>query len=667
MGRVLGIIAVVLVALVGGAAAFIYFAGPDRIARYAERRMSETTGREVRIAGPVDIDWSWSPRITVGGITMSNADWGSEPRMVSLGQLETVVRIWPLLRGKIELPEIIVDKPDILLERNKDGVGNWVFDVPAEAEAAAEAASPEDRSEFPVIGTLQVRDGRFRFIDQPKKIDIDSRISTTVASGTEGEEQLHIEGKGSIEGRPLRLELTGAPLLTLRESETPYPLKLDVKLGDTSLKAEGTLLEPVKLRGVDMRLDMNGGSLADSYALLGVPFPATGKYRIATRLIREGEVWKAEEIDGKVGESDLKGWLTFEPKQERPLIRADLRSEKLDLADLGGLVGLAPGQEDTDGKIIPDTPINLERLKAVDMEVAFKGGNIQGPLPLDAVQATLDLKNGRARVDPLKFTMALGTVGGNVVLDGSKTVPALATNLEISNVKLKPFFKDTPFEEETAGTLGGHIDLRGSGKSFSDIMGAADGDIAMVMAGGQVSALILEGAGIDIAEALGILISKDEPVAVRCMVAAFGVNDGIMKAKTLVLDTEDTNIAGDMEVALGKETMRGRIEAHPKDATIASGRTPVTFGGTFMEPKVGIEAGPLAAKGAAAVALGALLTPLAALIPLVDLGGGEDSPCGELISNAKAGNQGKPVNPGKPDQGPSKEPSKKEKAEKKGE
>lgn len=45
-----------------------------------------------------------------------------------------------------------------------------------------------------------------------------------------------------------------------------------------------------------------------------------------------------------------------------------------------------------------------------------------------------------------------------------------------------------------------------------------------------------------------------------------------------------------------------------------------------------MDPGPVAARGAAAAALGVLAGPIAALIPLLDLGTGEDSPyCSGLV------------------------------------
>jgi uncharacterized protein involved in outer membrane biogenesis len=64
-------------------------------------------------------------------------------------------------------------------------------------------------------------------------------------------------------------------------------------------------------------------------------------------------------------------------------------------------------------------------------------------------------------------------------------------------------------------------------------------------------------------------------------------------------------------------------------------RGPIRIGGTFKNPTVHPEAGPLAARAGAAVALGVLVTPIASLLALVDLGGAKDSNCSALVEQAK--------------------------------
>jgi len=147
--------------------------------------------------------------------------------------------------------------------------------------------------------------------------------------------------------------------------------------------------------------------------------------------------------------------------------------------------------------------------------------------------------------------------------------------------------------------------------------------------------LAIEGAGLDLGEALGITVTEDAAVPIRCVVGDLPITNGVAEVKTLVFDTMDSKITGDGKINLAEETIDIEILAHPKDPSLLSARTPLLIGGTFAEPTFGLDPVPLATRGAAAAALGVVLTPIAALIPFIELGLGEKSNCAKLINEAQ--------------------------------
>ena len=66
--------------------------------------------------------------------------------------------------------------------------------------------------------------------------------------------------------------------------------------------------------------------------------------------------------------------------------------------------------------------------------------------------------------------------------------------------------------------------------------------------------------------------------------------------------------------------------AEPRDASPFTLRTPIDIAGTFLDPQIKPHKGPLAARGAAAIALAAI-NPLLAIIPFVDPGGDPEGGC----------------------------------------
>jgi hypothetical protein len=87
------------------------------------------------------------------------------------------------------------------------------------------------------------------------------------------------------------------------------------------------------------------------------------------------------------------------------------------------------------------------------------------------------------------------------------------------------------------------------------MLATADGEVAGVMGAGQFSNLLLELAGLDIAESLRSLIGRDRSVRLRCAYADFGVDEGVARTRSLAFDTTDTVILGKGSVSLRDEQL----------------------------------------------------------------------------------------------------------------
>jgi len=108
-----------------------------------------------------------------------------------------------------------------------------------------------------------------------------------------------------------------------------------------------------------------------------------------------------------------------------------------------------------------------------------------------------------------------------------------------------------------------------------------------------------------------------------------------MQSKVLVFDTTDVKITGGGEVKLGLEELDLSIKGEPKKFRFTRLRTPIEIGGHLRKPKVGVNAGKVAAQGAVATALGAALTPFAAILAFVDPGLAKNADCAGLLQESR--------------------------------
>jgi uncharacterized protein involved in outer membrane biogenesis len=196
-------------------------------------------------------------------------------------------------------------------------------------------------------------------------------------------------------------------------------------------------------------------------------------------------------------------------------------------------------------------------------------------------------------------------------------------------------------EQEGVGTFGGRADLKVRGNSIQELAGSADGEAVFIMDGGRIHALIVEGIGLDVGEAIALLLSGEEKeqsemVPIQCLVARFDVLDGVMQAEALMLETSDSTITGKGQIDLGEETLSLELLAHPKDASVLSASTPVRIEGTFESPEIDLLSGELQEKSLAALALGVVLPVIGAIIPFSEEGETDDTNCARLIKAASA-------------------------------
>lgn len=595
-----------------------------------ERLVAWQTGRSFDIAGDLDVDLGRVTTIRADALRFGNADWSPSRTMASADHAELDVRLWPLLSGEIRLEAIRLTRPRLRLEFGPDGRGNWIF------------GEREGESRVRYTG-LWVDEGRLVFLDPRRRTDFDIALDS-VSTGDTSASPVDLKGKGRWAGNAFTIVGRVESPLALRQTDRPYRIDLRATAGPTRAHARGTLLDPFRLRDFDLRLRLAGQDMEDLFPLIGIATPPTPPYRLDGRFSHDGDTWRYDDFTGLVGDSDLGGSAAVTVGRKRPLLEAHLVSKRLDFDDLAGFVGAPPqtgGEEAAnaeqraeaaalaaDARVLPDTPYDLTKLRAMDADVRWKAHRINAPaLPIEDMDAHLLLEAGLLRLEPLNFGVAEGDIRSTVRMDARSEVIRTKADIAVRGLDLGELFPTAQLTQSAVGRVGGNASLAGTGNSVAGILGTADGEVMLGMGRGQVSNLLMELAGLDIAEALKFLLTKDRTVAVRCAFGDFAVENGVMQARTLAFDTTDTIIVGKGKVSLRDETLDLELRPRPKDRSILALRSPLVVDGTFKDPSFRPDFKRLGLRGATALALGSIAPP-AALLATIEPGPGEDSACG---------------------------------------
>jgi len=634
-----------------------------------EARASAAIGRPVSI-GHLHVRLRKVTQVTLEDVTIANPPgFDGEAPLAHLPRSTVDLELWPLLRHReVIIPAVALDQPAFRLLARADGTDNITFPAGA-GPAGAEGEGPQ-------IGRLRITGGQAQVTAPRLAADFALKIDTAEPEGQDP--TITVQATGTYAGQPITGELVGGALLNLRDTQKPWPVRVTLANGPTHVALNGTVQDPLAMRGADLRLELAGPDMGLLTPLTGVPIPATPAYRVAGQLdFAPGRV-RFHEMEGTVGRTDLSGEIVVAPRAARPEselppapaptaptanghpraagdkaqaealppdttprpdVTANLHSRRVDLADLSGFIGGAPqpgaAPAAPAGRVLPASPVNIPRLRAADVHLSYRADRIEGRnMPLDNLRAELDIVDGVILLHPVSFGVGEGRISAQGVLTPRQD-GALHADGEIQFTRLDiSRLLGATGVAEGAGTLGGRAKLISTGRSTAELLAHADGELTLSMAGGTLSALLVDLSGVRLGNAILSALGIPARTQVECFVADFGMRQGVLTSRTVLLDTSEAVIAGTGTIDLGRERLDYQLRTQAKHLTIAALPTAILIRGTFADPSVAPEVVELGVRGGLAVALGIVALPLA-LLPTIQLGIGDDPRCRALVGQAR--------------------------------
>ena len=594
-------------------------------ARAPLQRMALTrTGRELVIAGDLQVHFAWPGlRVQAARVSFANPAWASEPQMLVADSVDLQLNLPALWQRALVLSEVRLSHPVVFVERTADGRKTWLLDT-----------AQSDENTHVKISRLTLDKGRFGFDDAAQHTHIRAELDTPdAATGN-----IVFSASGSLKGQPLKASGQGGPVLTLRDERTPYPLKLQATVGSTAVRADGQVTGLISLVALDMQLAVRGENLALLFPLLGVGLPQTPAYSVNGRLVHNAKVWRYDKFTGRLGHSDVAGNVQVSLAGARPFLRGDMASEVFDIADLGPTVGVPPASAAASSpaprRVLPDMPFKTERWRALDTDLTLRATRLvrAQALPLEHLTAHVQMQDGVLSVSPLALDIAGGRLQATLRLDGQQGEIKATAQGQLRQMKLDRLFPSLKSAGGSAastsvGRIDGDFDLAGHGDSVGRMLATADGKLRLVAQKGEISRLLMEQMGLHVLEIVQLTLGGDQRTALHCAVADFGVQRGVMTARTLLLDTAVSTVLGSGKVDLAQETLDLTLVPHTRNTSLVSLRGPLHLKGSLAAPVVTLDKAAIFTRSAGAIALG-LINPLLALLPLVDTGPGLEDTCG---------------------------------------
>jgi uncharacterized protein involved in outer membrane biogenesis len=271
----IGALALVLV-LVAGVALFISQLDPNEYRGEIADLVEDATGREVHLGGDLRIKLLPVPSVEANDVTFANAPWASQPNMVRAKRVRVDVALLPLLKGRIVVQHFVAIEPEVFLETDAEGRGNWQFgdEDASSAETGVDTGAPSGELDI-VVTQIRVEKASLDYLDgktgSATVLDVDElKLGTERVGG-----RLALTLRATYQDLPVTLDGRLGAADAIRRNQ---PIEVDLKgaLGDARFTVTGDVGKPMEGRDLRLNVALGTKSTRPLTELAGVEFEEIG-------------------------------------------------------------------------------------------------------------------------------------------------------------------------------------------------------------------------------------------------------------------------------------------------------------------------------------------------------------------------------------------------------
>ncbi|SEP32384.1 Uncharacterized protein involved in outer membrane biogenesis [Rhodospirillales bacterium URHD0017] len=407
--------------------------------------VKKVTGRELVIAGPISLSILPTPTVTLSGVKFFNVPGSKNPNMVEVRTVTVKPSLGALLTGNVEVSEVTLVEPKIVLEINAEGKPNWEF-TPSVAEARPAAPKPDSPRPLS-LGRLTIENGTLIFSDSKAGLSIVAEKANFSASVRSLDGPYSVVGSATINGAPLKLDLSvGA------KAADGHAVDLALEAGG-KLGFKGKLSElgpNARLSGIASSSSDNLIGFADTLIkMTGQPQPdlpplLAGKFTFDGAIDASQTAVSIRDFKLALGQDNAGGSLTLTLKPSLA-IEGKLAADRLDLDRwLAAMAKPAAPQAaapppPAGATATPAPPAAPSLLAAITAKLSFEIGElVYNKQPVRNIALELDARRGVVAVPKLTATLP-----GDLVLQAKSTLsgdpnrPTVAGDFSLVGPKLR--------------------------------------------------------------------------------------------------------------------------------------------------------------------------------------------------------------------------------------
>lgn len=557
-----------------------------------DQKVEEATGRSLSIDGDLQLDLSLNPTISVRGVRFANADWGADVPMVSLDQLDAKIALWPLLSGRLEIDNVVLNDLRVVLETNGQGRANWEFTPAAPGVASSSTTTDQILAFNPQVSDVRLRNVHLSYRDGATGRVIETDLNRADFSAANFTSPLKGHLQATYNGIDLDVQtiLGSLEQLVGREGK-PFPVQIKVSAPGLTADIIGNVEQPSQGMAIDGRVSANVRDSSILNQLLGIGLPKIAGIDLIGRVNGQGTRYGIKGLDLKFGQSGLSGAVEFDLSNQRPRIVADVSSNVLDVKSLIDAWPSGAKVNENPDRLFSHAPLPFDvmLLADADLKLDLKKVIMEGVNITDVVMDAT-LQAGKLVAERLNLTVEDGRILARLTLDGAAKAPKLDAHASVRGLNAGALAAMAGQGNVLTLALDGEVNLTSAGSSVQAMMAGLNGYSRFVGRNGRLNDKRLE----DLTASLGSVlpwVSNKDANAISCVLADTPIENGNAVAQTVVMDTNGVTVQVTGNVDLPGELLHLTVITNAKKTSLASFSVPVRIKGSLTKPRIDVNPG----------------------------------------------------------------------------
>jgi len=272
-------------------------------------QLGAATGRSVSIDGDIDFTILPRPAFNAGEVRFSGA---IADDFVAVENLSARLAFAPLLRGRFQVRELILRKPEARVTRTSSGVIDFPLPVAVESAGAPEKPVPAQTSSFILaVERVEIEGGAFSFQDTVNASEISGQgVDLVFVAKANG--PLTLSGALTVDGTPLTVEASAG------RSGVGGVRAVSATVGlseaEATITFTGSVTQELALRG-DLNVSgASSGAVLASFGLAGTSLPQAmlTPFALTAKINGNGKAVTFDQVVVDLGGTAAKGAVTWQ-------------------------------------------------------------------------------------------------------------------------------------------------------------------------------------------------------------------------------------------------------------------------------------------------------------------------------------------------------------------